>query len=211
MENFDRNVFVNCPFDRDYKPLLLSIIFTIKYLGYLPRLSLESLDSSESRISKIANLINESKFGIHDLSRIMSSTENEPYRMNMPFELGIDYGTKFLKGGVWSRKKILILEKEKYRYQVALSDLSGSDIINHNDDAATVMKEVRDWFVVSESISAHSGNKIWQKFNEFHAYLYDRAVINDGHESIEHLQIAEILKHIDNWLNNVNTDIKDVA
>jgi hypothetical protein len=101
MDNFEKNVFVNCPFDDDYRQLLLSIIFTIKYLGYIPRLSLERADSAESRIDKIVGLIEESKFGIHDLSRMISSGENEHFRMNMPFELGIDYGSKALNGGKW--------------------------------------------------------------------------------------------------------------
>ena len=124
---FEKNVFVNCPFDDDFRQLLLGIVFTIIYFGYKPRLSLERADSAESRIQKILELIEESKFGIHDLSRIMSSDKEEHYRMNMPFELGIDYGCQKLKGGKWSQKKILILEKERYRFQKAISDLSGSD------------------------------------------------------------------------------------
>ncbi|EGQ8234472.1 hypothetical protein GWA11_22335 [Vibrio parahaemolyticus] len=200
MEHFERNVFVNCPFDDDYRSLLVSIIFTLKSLGYIPRLSLERADSAESRIQKIVGLIDESKFGIHDLSRIVSSGSDEHFRMNMPFELGIDYGAKALKGGVWSSKQLLILEKERYRYQKALSDLSGSDIKNHNDDPATVVKVVRDWFVTNEGIRAASGNKIWSQFNEFNAYLYDEAVEKDGHESVDELEIIEVIHHIDDWL-----------
>jgi len=162
------------------------------------------MDSAESRISKIVNLINESKFGIHDLSRIISSDKDEHFRMNMPFELGIDYGAKILKEGIWSSKQILILEEEKYRYQKALSDLSGSDIKNHNNEPSVAIKAVRDWFVVTENISADSGNKIWAKFNEFNAYLYDQAVENDGHDSVDDLQIVEIIRYIDYWLCQIN-------
>ncbi|WP_192849745.1 hypothetical protein [Aeromonas sp. SCS5] len=204
MENFNKNVFVNCPFDDNYRQLLLSIVFTIKYLGYIPRLSLESMDSAESRISKIVKLIEESKFGIHDLSRIISSDKDEHFRMNMPFELGIDFGAKKFKEGIWSNKQILILEEEKYRYQKALSDLSGSDIKNHNNEPALAIKAVRDWFVVTENILTDSGNKIWAKFNEFNAYLYDQAVENDGHDSVDDLQIVEIIRHIEIWLSHTN-------
>lgn len=200
MENFERNVFVNCPFDDDYRSLLISIIFTLKYLKYIPRLSLERADSAESRIQKIVGLINESKFGIHDLSRIVSSGSDEHFRMNMPFELGIDYGAKVLKGGIWSSKQLLILEKERYRYQKALSDLSGSDIKNHDDDPEKVIKAVRDWFVTNEAIRAHSGNKIWSQFNEFNAYLYDEAVEKDEHQSVDELEVIEVIRHIDDWL-----------
>ena len=200
MDNFDKNVFVNCPFDEDYKQLLLSVIFTIKYLGYIPRLSLERADSAESRIEKIVGLINESKFGIHDLSRIISSDKDEHFRMNMPFELGIDYGAKALKGDKWKNKQLLVLEKERYRYQKALSDLSGSDIKNHDDEPSKIVKVVRDWFVATENIRVDSGNKIWSKFNEFNAYLYDQAVEIDGHDNVDELQVVEVIRHMDDWL-----------
>ncbi|WP_345858321.1 hypothetical protein [Shewanella algae] len=199
MDDFDSNVFVNCPFDDDYRQLLLSVIFAVKTLGFNPRLSLERNDSGETRIDKILNLIRESKFGIHDLSRIISSGSEEHYRMNMPFELGIDYGCQKLNGDVWSRKKILILEKERYRYQKALSDLSGSDIKNHDDDPMKVIKVVRNWFVPSEIVRAPSGNVIWNDFNDFQAFLHDELVSKDGHESVDEVEIIEVISMMDSW------------
>lgn len=159
MDDFELNVFVNCPFDDDYRQLLITTIFTVKFLGYKPRLSLERADSAESRIEKIVGLINESKFGIHDLSRMVSTGSEEHFRMNMPFELGIDYGCQKLKGDVWAKKQILILEKERYRYQKALSDLSGSDIKNHDDDPIKLIKVIRDWFVTVESLRVDGTKK----------------------------------------------------
>ena len=75
---------------------MLVLIFTVSYLGFFPRLALEKADSGESRISKILDMIIGSKFGIHDISRIVSSSSNEYYRMNMPFELGVDYACQHL-------------------------------------------------------------------------------------------------------------------
>lgn len=196
---YERNVFVNCPFDDDFRQLLLGIVFTIIYLGFKPRLSLERADSAESRIQKILELIEESKFGIHDLSRIVSSDKDEHYRMNMPFELGIDYGCKKLKGGKWSSKKILILEKERYRFHKAISDLSGSDIKNHDDRVDKAIIAVRDWFVTEELQRGDSGGRVWDNFNDFQAYLYDEVVEKDGHDSTENVQISEIIHHMENW------------
>lgn len=198
-DNFEKNVFVNCPFDDDYRQLLVAIIYTTKYFGYSPRLSLERADSGESRIEKILGLIEESRFGIHDLSRMISSEKNEHYRMNMPFELGIDYGCQKLKGGIWSNKKILILEKEKYRFQKAISDLSGSDIKNHNNEVTKVISAVRDWFVIEDLSRGDSGNKVWSSFNDFQAYLYDEVVSKDGHKSSDEVPIPEIIHHMSSW------------
>ncbi|SHO49658.1 hypothetical protein [Desulfopila aestuarii] len=200
-DDFTRNVFINCPFDDDFRQLLIGIIFTVMYFGFKPRLALERSDSAESRIDKIIDLILKSKFGIHDLSRIVSKGKGEHYRMNMPFELGIDYGCKRLKGGLWETKKILILEKEKYRYQKAISDLSGSDIKNHNDDVVKAIYAVRNWFVSEELNRGHGGQKVWDGFNEFQAYLYDEVVEKDGHNSTDEVPIAEIMHHMKEWFN----------
>jgi len=44
-----------------------------------------------------------------------------------------------------------------------------------------------------------SGRKVWDKFNEFQAYLYDEVVENDGHNSIDDVEIPEIIHHMENW------------
>ena len=199
--DFEKNVFINCPFDDDFRQLLLGIVFTIAYFGYKPRLALENADSSDSRIQKILSLIEESKFGIHDLSRIISSDKDEHYRMNMPFELGIDYGCKKLKGGKWVTKKILILEKERFRFHKAISDLSGSDIKNHDDEVDKIIIAVRDWIVTEELRRGDSGGRVWDNFNDFQAYLYDEVVEKDGHTSIDDVQIPEVIHHMENWFS----------
>jgi hypothetical protein len=89
---FDRNVFVNCPFDEAYLPLLRPILFVTLYLGLTPRIALENLDSGRPRIEKIIALIEQSKYAVHDLSRMQAERAGEYYRLNMPFELGLDLG-----------------------------------------------------------------------------------------------------------------------
>lgn len=83
--DFENNVFVNCPFDEKYLEILRSILFTIIYLGFNPRIALERLDSGQPRIQKIVSMIEESKYAIHDLSRIRAEKKGEYFRLNMPF------------------------------------------------------------------------------------------------------------------------------
>lgn len=158
---YSKNVFINCPFDPEYRDIFLGILFTTIYLGYTPRLALECADSGQIRINKIQNLITESKFGIHDISRMVSSEKGEFYRMNMPFELGIDYACQNVFPDQFPNKKILILDSERYRFQKAISDLSGCDIKVHKDDVSTAVIAVRDWLVNVELKRAKSGHKIW--------------------------------------------------
>lgn len=90
--DFERNVFINCPFDPEYYPLLRPLLITLVLLGFNPRIALERSDSGEQRIDKICELITNSKYSVHDLSRLKAERKDEFYRLNMPFELGIDYG-----------------------------------------------------------------------------------------------------------------------
>ena len=119
----------------------------------------------------------------------------------MPFELGIDYGCQKLNGLPWNNKQILILDTERYRYKRAISDLSGSDIRSHDDDPMKAIIAVRNWFNVILDQRLKSGNKIWQDYNDFQAGLYNELVENDGHQSIEEVEIVEIIQHMDRWLN----------
>ena len=109
MNIFDRQVFINCPFDDDYYSLLRPLLFTVIYLGYIPRIASERLDSGENRIDKIGTFMRESRYSIHDLSRMKSTTKGQLQRMNMPFELGIDYGLRISGNPEFANKQFLIL------------------------------------------------------------------------------------------------------
>jgi hypothetical protein len=154
-----------------------------------------------TRISKIAELIQQSKFSVHDLSRIRSSEQGEVYRLNMAFELGMDYGCRVFGEG--ESKKFLILEKERYTYQKALSDLSGSDIKNHNNEPEAIVREVRDWFVQTTSSRLPSGTVIWLDFNEFMADFYQKRY-EQGYRGrdLESMPTQEYVDFIKEWLEN---------
>lgn len=166
---FSKSVFINCPFDTKYQPMLRSMLFTVISLGYFPRLAIECTDASINRLEKIASIIKESRISIHDLSRIKSEGKGEFARMNMPFEYGLDFGCKrYSEIPLMSTKKFLVLGSQKYEYMRALSDISGIDIVYHNDDETRLVKEVRHWFVLNESIkNAPSPNDIWMRFMDF--------------------------------------------
>ncbi len=204
MSNFDKSIFVNCPFDKDYRQILIAILFTIRTLGYTPKLALDDVDCSEIRLKKITKLIEDCRIGIHDLSRIEAKKKGEHYRLNMPFELGMDFAAKTLSHGKdeWARKKILILEDKKYGYQIALSDLSGCDIKNHGNDPVKAVRVVRDWVLVSEKkMPLPSHSKIWNDFNDFNAYLADQ-LIQCGHkpDDTADIPIPEIMGYYDLWI-----------
>lgn len=58
---FDSNVFLNCPFDDDFKPLLHAIVFTVIRCSVKPKLALQEADANEPRIMKLERLIKHSR------------------------------------------------------------------------------------------------------------------------------------------------------
>lgn len=168
--NFEKNVFINCPFDSAYKSLLRPLLFTILYFDFNPKIASERSDSAEQRIDKICEFIESSKYSIHDLSRLKSMKKNEFARHNMPFELGIDYGSRKFAENHFGEKKFLVLEKEKYDYSKALSDFAGADIKSHNDEPEIIVRVVRNWFVETVGLpKLKPPSIIWNDFNEFMA------------------------------------------
>ncbi len=198
---FDKNVFVNCPFDRDYFPLLRPLLFTILYLGLSPRIALETVDSGESRLDKIVRLIRESRYSVHDLSRLKAEHAGEFYRLNMPFELGIDFGCRTFGRQLLRTKKALVLEVDPHRYRAAISDLSGCDIETHDNTPIQVVAAVRKWLKNACGLNAPGPTKIWGDFNDFMADNYD-ALKADGFSDadVEGLAVPELVERMKNWL-----------
>ena len=201
MSSFEKSVFINCPFDNNYYTLLRPLLFTISYLGFCPKIATERSDSGENRITKIEELIKESKYSIHDLSRIRSMKKNEVYRMNMPFELGIDYGCRKYSKDNGIEKRQLILEKEPYTYRIALSDISGFDIKYHNDNPMVLVRIIRDWFVETVGTRKIKGpTEIWNLYNDFMYYLtVTRMRMGFSEEDISIMPVPEYLDAIAEW------------
>ena len=118
-------VFINCPFDSNYLELRNALIFAIYDCGFTPRCALEEDNSGNVRFDKIQRLIEQSKFGIHDISRTeLDQTTGLP-RFNMPLELGVFLGAKRFGYKIHTNKNLLIVGNEKYRHQACISDFAG--------------------------------------------------------------------------------------
>lgn len=205
---FKDNVFVNCPFDGPYLPLLRPLLFCVIYLGLTPRIALEALDSGAPRFEKIISLIRQSKYAIHDLSRLQSSAAGEYFRLNMPFELGLDVGCRLFRSGQAAGKRCLILEAERFRYQAAISDLSNSDIAVHSNEPVKVVTEVRNWLTNAADLRAPGPTEVWARFNEFMATNYDSLKVRGFSDAdIELLPIGELIGCMKDWVNSKATKL----
>ena len=197
---FERTVFVNCPFDDDYAPLLEAAIFCVVYFGLMPRLANERLEAGENRLDKIVGMIQEAKFSIHDLSRCKARSAGEPLRMNMPFEFGIDVGLRRSGWGRLGEKKFLILEENQYDLKSSLSDIAGQDVEFHRSDFELVIRRIRDFFRVEAGIRAPGPSRLVSDYATFQGWMVEKKIF-EGHSEDEavNLPTRERLDEMRTW------------
>lgn len=179
---FERSVFINCPFDDEFAPILQAICFCVAYLGFYPRLAPENADNAAARLDRMLDAVRGSKFAIHDLSRCKSMAAGEYARMNMPFELGIDHGCRRYGQGLLQEKMILILERTRYDYQKALSDIAGWDIHVHGEDHQKAVRRVRDWLVGRAGANPVGAAKVLGEYAAFQEWYWERELASGADE-----------------------------
>lgn len=198
---FDTNVFVNCPFDEKYLPLLRPLLFTVIYLRLRPRIALEDIDSGALRLNKIVALIKDSKYSIHDLSRSEAAVAGELYRLNMPFELGVDFGCRLFGRPSQRKKRTLVLEAKPHRYKASISDLAGADIECHDDEPYKVIGVVRNWLRNVCLDTAPGPAQISSAFTDFMAQNFDALTVEGfSPQDIERLPVGELIERMEKWV-----------
>lgn len=169
-QGFDKNIFINCPFDEKYLPLFRAILFTVLDLGFTARCALEASNAGNVRFDKIQNTIAECKYSIHDISRTQLDKTNRLPRFNMPLELGIDLGCKRFGNEHEQEKVVLIMDIERFRYQKFISDISGQDVYSHGGTQRGIVNQVREWLrseLDPKRVVIPSGAEILTRFMRF--------------------------------------------
>lgn len=190
-------VFINCPFDLEYLRMFQSIVFTIYDCGFIPRCAREEDDSSEVRLTKIVKLIDDCRYGIHDISRVELDKITKLPRFNMPFELGIFFGLKSKD----EMKKCLVLDKDKYRYRKSLSDIAGGDIYGHDNSIDEVIKSIRNWLVTnSKRVTIPDYKTITDRYYEFEKEF--TSMYESKNIILQEITYIELCYHIEVWLQS---------
>jgi hypothetical protein len=140
------SVFINCPFDREYEPLMNAIVFAVVCCGFTPRVAMESGDVAVPRIERICTGLHGSRYSIHDLSRCRGEGDHNLARFNMPLELGMAMGRRFaFQEGVGPAHDWLILAPDDHAYVQFVSDLAGFDPGKHRGSQETIVPVVMSW------------------------------------------------------------------
>lgn len=176
MARYEDSVFLNVPFDTKYKRLFNALVFAIHDCGFIARSALEVEDSGQSRVDRILAIIEQSKFGIHDISRAGVDRVTKLARFNMPLELGFFLGAKRFGSTRHQEKRCLILDRDRYRYRSFCSDISGQDIRAHSDEPREAIRAIRDWLSShTPGIQMPGGRAIFERYELFRAQLPDQA------------------------------------
>ena len=199
--DYAQRVFINCPFDSEYKPLFEAIVFAVLSCGFRPRCALEIDDSSEVRIDRIFKIIAECKYGIHDISRTQVTSASGLPRFNMPLELGMFLAAKRFGTGKQRRKVCLVLDTMPYRYQQFISDIAGQDIQVHNNSAREAITVMRNWLRnASRSTILPGGMEIYRRFQLFKQKL--PALCVELKVQRNELTFNDSVSIISNWLRD---------
>jgi len=193
------SVFINCPFDPQYWPLLEVIVFTVLACGFRPRSALEAAGSGDVRLEKILRLIDESRLGIHDISRVELDRDNGLPGFNMPFELGIFVGAKAFGSADQKRKACIVFDTERYRYQKFLSDIAGQDIRAHGRKVERVIQQVRDFLATHcpPDVVLPGGRALVERYQRFRRGL--RRSCADLHLDPQSLTFRDLTVLIVGW------------
>ena len=207
----ENNIFINCPYDKSFEPVLYAIMFTCVALGCNPILS--KIDTyNPIRIKNIVMCIENSSISIHDLS-IMGKNANSRY--NMPLEIGMAVMYHLLncqKENI-DTHNIIILEPQAYLTQKCCSDLNAFDPIYYNkeNDLENLIKNLAD--KISSIIKFQNllePHLVFNKYLDFQTYMYDNNLWNK-------ITLYSIRNYMKNFLKksnsskNEDTEIKPIT
>lgn len=169
-------------------------------LGFVARSAREEDDGGMVRLAKIERIIEECKYGIHDLSAVELDPINQLPRFNMPLELGLFLGCRRYSSDERQRKKIsLILDAEQYRYQRFISDIAGQDIHAHRNEPETAIREVRQWLVAATGRKGlPGGTDIVGRYRRFREDFPD--LCREARVEPEEVTFRELGRMIASWL-----------
>ena len=179
------------------------MIFCVVRAGLIPRLATERLEGGESRLDKIIEIIGACRYSIHDLSLAHASKANEAFRMNMPFEFGLDLGRRRAPDLQTNNKQFLIFERNPYELKRCLSDIAGFDIEHHKNDFMILIEKLRNFLVIEGGRNLPGPAKIQGDYITFLGWMTEKK-IHEGHTELEALKIPtqERLQEMTIWMNS---------
>ena len=152
----DLSVFINCPFDREFEPILDAIMVTIACCGFSPRSARESERISTPRIERMKGALFSSKYSIHDFTRCRGEGNEGFARFNMPLEFGMAMALRLIEEVLQVREDErhdwLLLVPGGHQYKKFVSDLAGYDPVEYDGTEVMAVRAVMEWLLSRREI-----------------------------------------------------------
>lgn len=137
-------VFINCPYDRDFRPTFHAIVLATLCCGFTPRVAAAD-GGTVARYQRIQAELRGCGCSIHDLSRCRGEGTHNLARFNMPLELGIALGQRYEHADDPRFHNWLVLKPADYDVQRYISDLNGFDLREYDGTVAGATRRVLFW------------------------------------------------------------------
>jgi hypothetical protein len=195
-----RDIFINCPFSKDYSDHFRAIVFTAIRSGFNPRCALETDDGAQNRFEKICEIIKECRLGVHDISKTELEKKSKLPRFNMPLELGVFLGAKKFGLNRQKRKRCIIFDRVQFRYQAFMSDIAGQDIHAHGGSVNMLITKMASWLrAESKDRSVPGGKVIAAEYLKFKAVL--PKICTDRDLEVDELTYPDYLTLMTEWIS----------
>lgn len=142
------SVFINCPYDAEYRPVFDAIVFTLLCYGMWPRWADDSTRSL-TRLDRIVDALRASRFSIHDLSRCKGEGDENLARMNMPLELGMALEQAYPAKDAVRDHRCIVLVPAMSSYRQVVSDLNAFDLLPYDGTPEAMVSELGSFLKVS--------------------------------------------------------------
>jgi hypothetical protein len=105
-------------------------------------------------------------------------------------------------GGNYKEKVLLVLDREKYRWQKFISDLAGQDPVCHENRPEKMITHVRNWLVENGRNKKLPGGDY--VFGQFKLFQQDLPQIRRSLKFDERLCFPDYFTTVRTWLNEMS-------
>jgi hypothetical protein len=136
-------VFLNYPYDQDYRPFAEALSFGVVAAGLLPVSALDLTTPDNVRLELLVDAIFNCHYSAHDLSRSRGEGPDNYARMNMPIEMGM--AVFHAMNTQRADHRCAFFTPNHNSHQSYASDLAGLDPKHYGEDPAELLTAVYDW------------------------------------------------------------------
>jgi hypothetical protein len=172
---YEKSVFINCPYDAEFRDYFHAIVLTVSAFGMAPRSGLQSMGQANTRIARIAETLANSKYSIHDLSRFTGEGVANLARFNMPLELGIAVALRYERSGTDRSHNFAVMAPRGSAFQQFVSDLAGFDPFMHELTVPSVIRETHSWLQEQpDAVETIPASAVFSGFDKFKQEIAER-------------------------------------